>query len=160
MTLELIEMSRIKEFLSSIRISLARAARHHIKTIVSLLFCLKQSVLSLVMNLLICLGVIVEKKGCSLHRRVDILESADDVIKSSFLKAVRGIKATRNEHAIWSINAVGLFSISHLSSKDVKPFHNPNFTQEQVILFKEFTDHEQIEIDPEIINDIYMYSRM
>jgi len=95
----------------------------------------------------------------------DILESADDVVKSSFLKAVRGIKTTRQFYDIWSINAIGPFSILHLSSKEVttspfnvkEPFQNPNFTLEQVqIIFKEFADYELTEIDPEIINDIYM----
>ena len=94
----------------------------------------------------------------------DTLDSANAAVKSSFLRAVRGIKTTRQTCGIWSINAVGTFNILHLSSPEVTtspfnvnaPFQNPNFTLEQVqFLFKEFEDDERTKIDPEIINDIY-----
>jgi hypothetical protein len=97
--------------------------------------------------------------------KYDTLESADDKIISSFLKTVRGIKATKDNYAIWSINAIGPFSILHLSSKEVttspfnvkEPFQNPNFTREQVqALFKKFEAYQRKKFDPEIINDIYM----
>ena len=91
--------------------------------------------------------------------------TADDETLSSFLKVVRGIKATKEEYAICSINVVGTFSILHLRSKDVtvspfnvkEPFQNPNFTQEQVqSLFDEYANDERIIIDKEVIKDIYM----
>jgi hypothetical protein len=89
--------------------------------------------------------------------------TANDETMSSFLKIVRGIKAKKEEYAIWSINTIGPFSILHLISKEVttspfnvkEPFQNPNFTQEQVqFLFKE--NEEQIIINQEVIKDIYL----
>lgn len=41
-----------------------------------------------------------EKKVVLFVDEYDILESADDVVKSSFLKVVRGIKATKDDYSI------------------------------------------------------------
>ncbi|GBC02456.1 hypothetical protein RclHR1_04630012 [Rhizophagus clarus] len=95
----------------------------------------------------------------------DKLERANDDIKASFLETVRAIKTTKEDYVIWSINAIGPFSILHLNSKKVTtspfnvrdPYHNPNFTREQVQdLYEKFQKHERINIDQEIINDIHM----
>ena len=106
-----------------------------------------------------------EKKVVLFIDEYDVMYTANDDTISSFLKVVRGIKARKEEYAIWSINVVGPFSILHLSSKEVttspfnvkEPFQNPNFTQKQVqILFKEYENEERIIIDQEVIKDIYM----
>ena len=83
----------------------------------------------------------------------------------SCLKIIRGIKNDKNSFAVFSVVAIGSFSILFLNSKELTtspfnvkaPFQNPNFTRKQVqTLYKEFMKEECITIDPEIIEDIYM----
>ncbi|PKC07098.1 hypothetical protein RhiirA5_418669 [Rhizophagus irregularis] len=94
----------------------------------------------------------------------DILFEAHDDIKSSFLEVIRAIKNTKENYALLSSVAIGLFSILRLSSDRIttspfninNPFRNPNFTLEQVqSVYKEFEDDFKLTIDPEIIEDIY-----
>ncbi|RIA91896.1 hypothetical protein C1645_875149 [Glomus cerebriforme] len=154
-TLELVDIESKESFWSSFGKCLVRTAPHHIKKHIKFggdfadLFSTSGW----------------KKKVVLFIDEFDILYEANDDIKSSFLKVVRGIKTRKEEFAIWSINAVGPFSILHLSSKKVtsspfnikEPFQNPNFTLEQVqILFKEFADEERIIIDQEIVKDIYI----
>src|SRR2546423_11553858 len=81
------------------------------------------------------------------------------------LKIFRGIKNTPDGSAIFSIVAIGTFSIRYLNSTDLRfsPFNvgeslnNPNFNENQVCeLFEEFANDRNIIIDHEIINDIYL----
>jgi len=95
----------------------------------------------------------------------DKLYRASEDVKSSCLETLRGIRNDKNSFAIFSVVAVGPFSILYLNSKELTtspfnvrtPFQNPNFTREQVqTLYEEFMKEEHITIDPEIIEDIYM----
>ncbi|GBC47782.2 P-loop containing nucleoside triphosphate hydrolase protein [Rhizophagus irregularis DAOM 181602=DAOM 197198] len=94
----------------------------------------------------------------------DILFEAHDDIKSSFFEVIHAIKNTKENYALLSSVAIGLFSILRLSSDRIttspfninNPFRNPNFTLEQVqSVYKEFEDDFKLTIDPEIIEDIY-----
>ncbi|CAB4381405.1 unnamed protein product [Rhizophagus irregularis] len=69
--------------------------------------------------LLNCFWQVGGKKAILFVDEYDILESADDDARFSFLKAVRDIKAMKDNCAIWSINAIGTFSTLHLTSKEV-----------------------------------------
>ncbi|CAI2200524.1 7512_t:CDS:2, partial [Funneliformis geosporum] len=153
-TLEMIGIESVEKFWSSFGLNLIRTAPQHIKNHI------KSG--SDFANLFSTSGW--KKRVVLFIDEYDTLDTANDDVKSSFLKVIRGIKARKDEYAIWSINAVGPFSILHLSSKETttspfnvrEPFQNPNFTLEQVqILFKEFADEERIIIDQEIVKDIY-----
>ncbi|CAG8809104.1 7945_t:CDS:2, partial [Gigaspora rosea] len=95
----------------------------------------------------------------------DMLYHATEDVRSSCLNTLRGIKGTKENYAIWSVVAIGPFSILYLNSNNFttspfnvnEPFKNPNFTSEQVqFLYKEFADEYKLTIDQEIIEDIYM----
>ncbi|CAG8637479.1 3564_t:CDS:2, partial [Ambispora gerdemannii] len=93
-----------------------------------------------------------------LTNEFDKLYIAKDDVKSSFFETIRGIKATKGNYAIWSVVAIGPFSILHLNSDNLttslfnvkEPFRNPNFMLKQVqFLYKEFADDYSMAIDPE-----------
>ena len=97
----------------------------------------------------------------------DALYDADEQIRSSCLQTFRGIKNWKENHAFWSMVAIGTFGIIHLESEKTStspfnirdPFLNPNFTLQQVqFLFNEFARDYKLTIDPEIIEDIYKRS--
>ncbi|CAG8654767.1 4292_t:CDS:2, partial [Paraglomus occultum] len=94
----------------------------------------------------------------------DKLYRASEDVTSSCLETLRGIRNDKSSFAIFSVVAVGPFSILYLNSKELTtspfnvrtPFQNPNFIREQVqTLYEEFMKEERITIDPEIIEDIY-----
>ncbi|CAG8831202.1 16349_t:CDS:2, partial [Cetraspora pellucida] len=95
----------------------------------------------------------------------DMLYSAMEDVRTSCLTTFRSIKPSKQNYAIRSIIAIGIFSILHLNSNNLttsplnvnEPFRNPNFTLEQVqLLYKEFTDEYELTIDQEVIEDIYI----
>ena len=95
----------------------------------------------------------------------DKLYRASEDVKSSCLETLRAIKASKKNYAIWSVVAIGPFSILNLRSNNLTtspfnvndPFRNPNFTLEQVqFLYKQFADEYRLTIDQEIIKDIHM----
>nr|CAG8471042.1 2575_t:CDS:2 [Entrophospora candida] len=95
----------------------------------------------------------------------DMLYNATEDVLSSCLNTIRGIKGTKKNYAIWSVFAIGPFSILYLNSNNLttspfnvnEPFQNPNFTLEQVqFLYKQFADEFKLTIDHEVIDDIYM----
>ena len=76
----------------------------------------------------------------------DKLYRASEDVKSSCLETLRAIKASKKNYAIWSVVAIGPFSILNLRSNNLTtspfnvndPFRNPNFTLEQVhFLYKQ-----------------------
>jgi len=94
----------------------------------------------------------------------DKLYEADNKVRSSCLETFRGIKNSKNNYAIWSVVAIGTFSILHLKSEIVstspfnvnEPYQNPNFTFKQVqSLYDEFAEEYEFTIEPAIIVDIY-----
>lgn len=94
----------------------------------------------------------------------DKLYEANENVRSSCLEIFLGMKNSRNNYAIWSIVAIGTFSILFLKSEKTTtspfnvdaPFSNPNFTWEQVqFLYNEFANDFSFTIDPKIIKDIY-----
>ncbi|CAG8678044.1 3304_t:CDS:10, partial [Gigaspora margarita] len=94
----------------------------------------------------------------------DMLYHATEDVLSSCLNTLHGIKGTKENYAIWSVVAIGPFSILYLNSNNFttspfnvnEPFKNPNFTLEQVqFLYKEFEDEYNLTIDQEVIEDIY-----
>ncbi|CAG8734422.1 46043_t:CDS:2, partial [Gigaspora margarita] len=94
----------------------------------------------------------------------DMLYHATEDVLSSCLNTLRGIQGTKENYAIWSVVAIGPFSILYLNSNNFttspfnvnEPFKNPNFTLEQVqFLYKEFEDEYNLTIDQEVIEDIY-----
>ena len=95
----------------------------------------------------------------------DMLYNATEDVLSSCLNTIRGIKGTKKNYAIWSVVAIGPFSILYLNSNNLttspfnvnEPFQNQNFTLEQVqFLYKQFADEFKLTIDHEVIDDIYM----
>ncbi|RHZ83804.1 hypothetical protein Glove_87g232 [Diversispora epigaea] len=95
----------------------------------------------------------------------DKLYRANEDVRSSCLETFRGFKASISNYSIWSIVAVGPFSILHLRSNNLttspynvnNPIRNPNFTFEQVhFLYKQFADEYKLTIDQEVIEDIYI----
>jgi len=95
----------------------------------------------------------------------DKLYRASDDVKSSCLETLRGIKTKKDNYAIWSVVAIGPFSILYLRSNNLttspfnvnNPFKNPNFSLEQVqFLYKQFADENGLTIDQHVIEDIYV----
>lgn len=69
----------------------------------------------------------------------DKLYEADEDVRSSCLKTFHGMISLRDNYAMWSIVAIGTFSILYLKSKKaITPFNisqsyqNPNFMWDQV----------------------------
>ncbi|CAG8579474.1 12231_t:CDS:2, partial [Cetraspora pellucida] len=94
----------------------------------------------------------------------DMLYHATEDVLSLCLNTLRSIKGTKENYAIWSVVAIGPFSILYLNSNNFttspfnvnEPFKNPNFTLKQVqFLYKEFEDKYNLTIDQEVIEDIY-----
>ncbi|PKY50305.1 hypothetical protein RhiirA4_545862 [Rhizophagus irregularis] len=94
----------------------------------------------------------------------DSLLEANDDIRSSFLGAIRNIKNSKRDYAIWSSVAIGPLSILFLKSDKInvspfnvkEPFRNPNFTLAQVeSIYKDYVDDNKLTIAPEVIKDIY-----
>ncbi|PKB99271.1 hypothetical protein RhiirA5_462251 [Rhizophagus irregularis] len=94
----------------------------------------------------------------------DSLLEANDDIRSSFLGAIRNIKNSKRDYAIWSSVAIGPLSILFLKSDKInvspfnvkEPFRNPNFTLAQVeSIYKDYEDDNKLTIAPEVIKDIY-----
>src|SRR5207245_7202656 len=93
----------------------------------------------------------------------DKLYDATNEIFDNCLKTFQGIRNS-NTSAICSIVAIGTLSIQYLSSQTscVLPFNresliNPFFSKQQVhTLFKEFEVMKNIQIDDEIVDDIYI----
>ncbi|CAJ0913355.1 16617_t:CDS:2 [Entrophospora sp. SA101] len=94
----------------------------------------------------------------------DMLYNATEDVLSSCLNTIRGIKGTKKNCAIWSVVAIGPFSILYLNSNNLttspfnvnESFQNPNFTLEQVqFLYKQFADEFKLTIDHEVIDDMY-----
>ncbi|POG82312.1 hypothetical protein GLOIN_2v1497389 [Rhizophagus irregularis DAOM 181602=DAOM 197198] len=89
----------------------------------------------------------------------DTLFEANDGIRSSFLGAIRNIKNSKRNYAIWSSVAIGPLSILFLRSDKInvspfnvnEPFRNPNFTLAQVeSLYKDYEDDDKLTIVPEV----------
>ena len=92
------------------------------------------------------------------------LHSAQPNVRDSFLNVFREIRNADGVYAIRSIIAAGLYSMTYLrtSNGTVAPFNsgihirNPNFTLEGVgQLFREFATDRRIQIDDDIIEDVF-----
>jgi|SRR5581483_2705176 len=95
-----------------------------------------------------------------------LLSSLYETVCSSFLTKLRGIK-TSLIYTIYSVIGIGTYSILDLnqSERRFSPFNirdsfsNPNFTKDQVkTLYNEFTKEYEIEIEDQVIEDIYVQS--
>ncbi|PKK61208.1 hypothetical protein RhiirC2_792161 [Rhizophagus irregularis] len=93
----------------------------------------------------------------------DKLYEVDEDFRSSCLETFRGMISSRDNYAMWSIVAIGTFSILYLKSKKVitpfnvsQSYQNPNFTWDQMqFLYNEFVNEFNFTIDLKIIEDIY-----
>jgi len=93
----------------------------------------------------------------------DKLYNATNGIRDNCLETFQSIRNS-NTSAICSIVAIGTLSIEYLSPQNlcVSPFNresliDPFFSKQQVhALFKEFEEMENIQIDDEIVDEIYI----
>jgi hypothetical protein len=93
------------------------------------------------------------------------LYRAPEDVKDECLRALREIRNNSEEYAISSILAAGTFSVVHLNPKDSKlsPFNivsghvqSPYFTLEETrILFREFATDNLIEVEDDVIQDVW-----
>jgi len=93
------------------------------------------------------------------------LYNASRDVRNQCLTALREIKDNCAEYAISSVIAAGTFSSVHLNPTDnsLSPFNvatlvqNPNFTLDETrVLFRQFMDETDINIEDDVIEDVWV----
>jgi len=95
------------------------------------------------------------------------LHAADDILKDSFLLALRVVREDAETYAIRTMIAAGTFGILHLTTSNLSfssfnvchHLHNPNFSEDETSnLFQQFADDSKIILDQKMVRDVWLKS--